>query len=374
MSLMSHSRQQQPRGPHSVSQPDLLVDQQPVPEGAHAIPAVTILPLRAFLGITFLYAAIQKLSDQGFFHPGSSTYIGAQLLAFSRGSPIRVFLLHAMEHAVAVGWLTILAEFTIGVCVLLGILTRLAAVVGLILNLTFFLSASWHTYPYFMGSDIVFVIAWLTLALTGPGPYSLGRLVDYRVLPDVEPGLRRLALGPETHPVFNQPRMTRREAIIGTALTGLLVLLGIADHAGPVGAASGAGQSLGTKGSQGTAPPSQGTGSGGIGSGGAPAGMKKVGNISALPPNSAGMTQDPATGDPVIVVRTDQTHVYAYDAVCTHAGCEVQYDPSQKLIICPCHGGEYDPAHGAQVVAGPPPAPLSKIAFKVDAKGDIYIA
>ena len=30
-----------------------------------------------------------------------------------------------------------------------------------------FLTASWHTVPYFLGSDIVFVFAWLPFVLAG---------------------------------------------------------------------------------------------------------------------------------------------------------------------------------------------------------------
>ncbi|MGH2448962.1 MAG: TQO small subunit DoxD [Chloroflexota bacterium] len=367
-----HRKTRRPVGAHaSLPAPDTEADPKPQPDGEHTIPAVVVLPLRLFLGLTFAYAAIQKLADPGFLHPGSSTYIGAQLLAFSRGSPIRFFLLHAAEHASAVGVLTIVTELAIALCVLLGIATRPAALVGLVLNFIFFLSASWHTYPYFMGSDIVFVIAWLTLALSGPGPVSLGRLIERRILPGMRPEVRRLALGPETATTAAHPRITRREAIAGSVATALLVVLGIADHAGPVGAASGAGGSLGGKSASGPAASGQGKASSGAGT---PAGMKKIGNVSQLPPNSAGTVQDPASGDPVIVVRTDRAHIYAYDAVCTHAGCTVQYDPSHKLIVCPCHGGEFDPAHGAQVVAGPPPAPLARIAFKVDSNGNIYIS
>ena len=46
-----------------------------------------LLPLRLFLGVTFVYAGIQKLSDPGFLHPGSSTYIGTQLRGFAHGTP-----------------------------------------------------------------------------------------------------------------------------------------------------------------------------------------------------------------------------------------------------------------------------------------------
>lgn len=149
------------------------VSDEPVVIEAHGLPGMAILPLRLFLGLTFLYAGLQKLTDPGFFSPGAGTYIGNQILSYSRGSPIQLLLHPAMQFAGLVGALTIGMEMGIGLLVLLGLFTRPAALVGLFLNLVFFLSASWHTYPYFMGSDIVFVMCWLTLALTGPGPFSL---------------------------------------------------------------------------------------------------------------------------------------------------------------------------------------------------------
>ncbi len=50
--------------------------------------AYATLPLRFFLGVTFVYAGLQKIADPGFLRPGASTYIGSQLQAFSAHSPI----------------------------------------------------------------------------------------------------------------------------------------------------------------------------------------------------------------------------------------------------------------------------------------------
>jgi thiosulfate dehydrogenase [quinone] large subunit len=82
---------------------------------------------------------------------------------------------------------------------------------------------------------------------------------------------------------------------------------------------------------------------------------------------------DPKSGDPAIVIHTSGSQFYGYDAVCTHAGCTVQYDPQSKLIVCPCHGAQYDPTHDAQVVAGPAPSPLTKLPFTIDSQGNIYL-
>src|SRR6188472_2446970 len=49
-------------------------------------PAMALFPLRLFLGITFVYAGVQKLSDPGFLHAGAPTYIGTQLHGFASGT------------------------------------------------------------------------------------------------------------------------------------------------------------------------------------------------------------------------------------------------------------------------------------------------
>src|SRR5437868_1381331 len=127
-----------------------------------------MLPLRVFLGVTFVYAGVQKLSDPGFLHPGAPTYIGTQLRGFAHGTPggflLRTF---AIPHAELAGVVVALVEIAVGLLVFAGLLTRLAAAVGLSLNLVFFLTASWKTSPYFLGSDIVFVFAWLPFVLAG---------------------------------------------------------------------------------------------------------------------------------------------------------------------------------------------------------------
>jgi thiosulfate dehydrogenase [quinone] large subunit len=69
---------------------------------------------------------------------------------------------------------------------------------------------------------------------------------------------------------------------------------------------------------------------------------------------------DPATGEPAWAVHSASATFVAFSAICTHAGCTVQYDPSTVQFVCPCHGGTFD-ARTGRVVAGPPPAPLQAI-------------
>src|SRR4051794_11734650 len=54
--------------------------------------------LRAFLGVTFVYAGLQKFLDPGFLHAGSPTYIGTQLQGFATGTPVAP-LMQALSHA-----------------------------------------------------------------------------------------------------------------------------------------------------------------------------------------------------------------------------------------------------------------------------------
>jgi Rieske Fe-S protein len=98
----------------------------------------------------------------------------------------------------------------------------------------------------------------------------------------------------------------------------------------------------------------------------------KIGLLSDLQAQGFLNFQDPATGDPAVAVSVAGGSVVAFDAVCTHAGCPVAYDASQRLLTCPCHGAEFDPAHAAAVVAGPAPTPLSAIRVEVGTDGGVY--
>jgi thiosulfate dehydrogenase (quinone) large subunit len=158
-----------------------------------------LLPLRLFLGVTFVYAGIQKLTDPQFFNPSAAGFIGKQIMAFATGSPIHNFLLHAaLPHAMFFGALVAFGEIAIGIGTLIGFLFRPAAFFGILLSLMFFLSASWRVHPYFYGADIVFVFAWIPLLLAGPlgsGLPSIDALLVQRILMDVPPEWRG-RLGP----------------------------------------------------------------------------------------------------------------------------------------------------------------------------------
>ncbi len=70
----------------------------------------------------------------------------------------------------------------------------------------------------------------------------------------------------------------------------------------------------------------------------------------------------------------------AYSAICTHLGCAVNFSheamPGAPYphIHCPCHDGMYNPAAGAQVIAGPPPRSLPQLPLRINAQGELEAA
>src|SRR5215210_1214946 len=119
---------------------------------------------------------------------------------------------------------------------------------------------------------------------------------------------------------------------------------------------------------------SSGGGSSGGGSqkssgGDAQAGGAAIASESEVAPGSAFKFKD--SGNPAVLVHLKSGDFVAYSAVCTHQGCTVAYQRGK--LACPCHGSVFDPARGAEVVAGPAPSPLPKIPVKVES-GEIVRA
>jgi thiosulfate dehydrogenase (quinone) large subunit len=330
-------------------------------------PGAALLPLRLFLGATFAYAGIQKLTDPGFLHRGAATYIGTQLQNFASGTPggfiLRAF---AIPHPALAGVGVAIGEIIIGLLVLVGLQTRLAAAAGLGLNLIFFLTASWKTTPYFLGSDVVFVFAWLPFVLGGAaGQPALDNLLER----DPEALATRASLRPPPPgmPAREAAAMTRRTLLAEVAAAGLAVAGISALLKGPYSGADASARSLSAAAGPGASP----AGSASPGrspAAGLPSNAVKLGPSSRLASGQGATYSDPADGSPDILIRSSDGSLKAFSAVCTHAGCTVGYDGSQ--IVCPCHGGTFSAQSGA-VEGGPPTAPLQSRQV-VERGGSIY--
>lgn len=57
--------------------------------------------------------------------------------------------------------------------------------------------------------------------------------------------------------------------------------------------------------------------------------------------------------------------VRAFNAICTHVQCTVQYRPQSGDIFCNCHNGVYD--LNGKNISGPPPRPLES--YRVTLRG-----
>jgi cytochrome b6-f complex iron-sulfur subunit len=124
---------------------------------------------------------------------------------------------------------------------------------------------------------------------------------------------------------------------------------------------------------------SGGSGGGGYGGGGSNGaggskkakaqGGKAIAQTAEVAPGSAVEFEE--SGSPAVLVHLDSGDFVAYSAVCTHQSCTVAYQNGQ--LACPCHGSVYDPANGAEVVAGPAPRPLPEVPVEVRG-GEVFRA
>jgi thiosulfate dehydrogenase [quinone] large subunit len=342
-----------------------------------------MLPVRLFLGITFIYAGLDKILDPTFLRASGPGSIAAQLEGFTRVSPIGGLVQLFEQHVpVQIGWLIALGEIGIGLAALTGIAIRLAAAGGVGLALLFWLTASWPIQPYFYGPDLPYAFAWLTLLLVGDG----GRFTLANRFASREEVWGRA--GPV---VVVDRRVVLQAAVLATAsllvagvggaVGGMFIRWRVAP--GPPGlGGDGTGTAGGSPaaGSPGPVSPSVGpSGSAAPGVVGrpsqAPAAGILIARTSQMTGHRAVRFTIPETGDPGVAITLATGSVVAYDATCTHAGCEVDYDGRSGLLICPCHGATFDPAHNAEVLGGPTNQPLTRLPITVDAaSGRVYLS
>ena len=91
--------------------------------------------------------------------------------------------------------------------------------------------------------------------------------------------------------------------------------------------------------------------------------------VNELRPDAAGNWPAPFNfgGRPCLLIRDADGEVAAFDAICTHVDCTVQFRPEHRDIFCNCHNGVYDLK--GRNVSGPPPRPLTP--YKVKLRGKL---
>jgi Rieske Fe-S protein len=61
----------------------------------------------------------------------------------------------------------------------------------------------------------------------------------------------------------------------------------------------------------------------------------------------------------IALYRDDEGQVHALSSVCTHEGCDVEWNDEEKVWDCPCHGSRFGPM--GDVLIGPAVEPLPPV-------------
>jgi thiosulfate dehydrogenase [quinone] large subunit len=294
------------------------------------IPVWALLPLRVFLGGTFLYAGLSKLLDASYLDPSSPLGVQAQMLHAATTSPIGPLVSFTAEHSTVTGLVIAFGEVAVGLGTLLGLFTRIAALGGYLLALSFFLTVSWTTQPYYVGADIAFAAAWTPLLIAG----DAGLFSTTTLLRDA---IRRRRPNPAPEQGAERRTLLWGGLIAATtaALGGAVVALTRRTTADPSPSPSPPADS-------GTSPPTV---------------------IAAVDDVAVGSSTSFTTpdGSAAYLLRPSTDTFLAFLAACTHQGCPVT--PADSGFRCPCHGSAFD--GDGQVTAGPATKPLIKVPVHV---------
>ncbi|MFF2122163.1 Rieske 2Fe-2S domain-containing protein [Kitasatospora sp. NPDC058184] len=304
-----------------------------------------LLPLRLFLGVTFVYAALDKLSDAHFLAGAGdpASFVSQTQAAKAGGSPISFLLGPALDHPTLFALAIAFGELAVGLGTLVGLWGRAAALGGALLNLSLWLTVSWSVSPYYLGNDLAYLMAWTPLLLAGTPYLSVDGYLARRAGRDRERGLG------EDH--------VKRRALVDGGIAAVAI----------GGAGLLTGSLTRTFGRDRTAAPKQSAApASGAPAPGAPAATAPAPVVPAasVPVGGSAQVKDPATGDAVYIVQPKAGQYCAFSAVCTHAGCAVDA-PKNGQLYCPCHGSRFDAATGA-VVNGPAVKPLPRYAVSKD--------
>ncbi|MFC9279319.1 TQO small subunit DoxD [Streptomyces collinus] len=139
-----------------------------------------LLPLRVFLGVTFVYAGLNKLTDSAFLKAGGAGSIGDTMRSARASAAVPALIDLALKNPVGFGYAIALGELAVGLGTLLGLFGRLAALGGALISLSLWLTVSWATTPYYYGNDLAFLMAWLPLVLAGAPYLSVDALLRAR--------------------------------------------------------------------------------------------------------------------------------------------------------------------------------------------------
>lgn len=139
-----------------------------------------LLPLRIFLGVTFIYAGLDKLTDDVFMSASGQGSIGQTMEGLRDSSAIPALVDLALKSPVGFGYAIAIGELAVGIGTLFGLFARVAALGGALISLSLWLTWSWSASPYYYGNDLPYLMGWLSLLLAGAPVLSLDALLKER--------------------------------------------------------------------------------------------------------------------------------------------------------------------------------------------------
>lgn len=314
-----------------------------------------LLVLRAFLAFVFLYAGISKVADRSFLDGDDPASMKASVQAVRPISPLGGLLDVVADHATLFGILMAIGEIAVGLGILFGAFTRIAALGGMVLSASLWLTVSWGADPWFTSADLVYLFAFTPLLLHGAGdtPAVDGWFATVRA----------------RHPGVAEDR-TRRTLVAGALAMLGGVLLGAGalfrgdkrhgtivapDEPPTSGAAPPTSPSSPDPRSPdpGTPTPTRST---------AAASGPVLLKASDVPVGGAATAS--LSGDAVWVLQLEQDRFSAFDATCPHQGCEVQFVSAGDGFMCPCHQSRFDAT--GKVTHGPATENLTAVPVGTD--------
>ncbi len=91
-------------------------------------------------------------------------------------------------------------------------------------------------------------------------------------------------------------------------------------------------------------------------------GFQALGTVEKLEEKGFITDKRNAAKSVIIIRHPDTEEIVAFDSMCTHQGCSVEFNAREKLVICPCHSSKF--ALDGQVIAKPAQKPLTPFETK----------
>lgn len=145
------------------------------------------LPIRLFLGFAWLEAGLHKALDGGWLDGGSALaayWERAVSIPEAPGRPPITYdwyrdfvnLLLGGNHETWFAWVITFGEIAVGIGLILGALTGIAAFFGALMNMSFLLAGSASTNPVLFTAAIGLILAWRVAGYYGLDRYLLPML------------------------------------------------------------------------------------------------------------------------------------------------------------------------------------------------------